>query len=493
MLSCYVHIGDAGYAGLFRGHDLFQSSDDAVDFHVFNARQRGARQLFLDPEVGLATTYAPSPDQVAHYVLFGFGQAGQAVALEAARLAHFSGLRRLRMTIVDDFFDDRETLTPAGKARRQFLARYPTFCPEIGTLDLADHARRADTGEKDAWTCRDYRPACRHVRRDPPVIEYVVNAEFIDVPAGDPDLVPLLMNQFAAPGDTPVAPAIIACFDDDGQSFQTAHRLRELLASETDSLPNPLPAFVYLPTEDGLVELLDNEDTPIPIHAFGRRQRAARYAQITRPTLQRLARYFHESYREARQREADEDPSGEVKVPDPWDELSIAMRLSNEDAAAHAVVKLRTINYRWDPFDDESGEYRSNGKDLDLPDGSKHHLARMEHNRFVAERLIGGWLHEDLPEGYDELPRKKQDDVDDEMRSRKRRPSLLPFQHLHGKDEPKDREQVEALFEALAELGEPEEDIGAGARRVPDTNAETPALAETTDGSRVRRSNEGQD
>jgi hypothetical protein len=61
MLSCYVHIGDAGYAGLFRGHDLFQASD-AVEFHVFNARQRGARQLFLDPEVGLATTYAPSAD-----------------------------------------------------------------------------------------------------------------------------------------------------------------------------------------------------------------------------------------------------------------------------------------------------------------------------------------------------------------------------------------------------------------------------------------------
>jgi hypothetical protein len=84
------------------------------------------------------------------------------------------------------------------------------------------------------------------------------------------------------------------------------------------------------------------------------------------------------------------------------------------------------------------------------------------------------------------------------MGKRNRRPSLAPFDALLPEDRPKDREQVDVLPQLLETMGEhlepvePREEIG-GARRAPDTDAETPPLAETTDDSRVRRSNEGQD
>jgi hypothetical protein len=334
-------------------------------------------------------------------------------------------------------------------------------------LDLAGHARRSDTAEKDAWTCRAYRPACQHVRREPPAIEYVVNAEFIDWPADDPDIVPLLRERLSAPGDTPVAPAAVSCFADDGQSFQTVHRLRELLSSETDAFPTPFPFFVYLPTEEGLAELTSGQHEGSPIHVFGGRQQIARYAQITRPALQDVARRLHEGYRTARIEEARRSNDESAKIPDPWEDLAAAYRLSNEDAAAHAAVKLRTLGYRWDPFTEvpAPGSPAPDRTDLrqPLPDAPTHHLARMEHNRFVAERLIGGWLHEDLPEGYDDLSASEQDAYNEEMRSRKRRPSLLPYRDLHGQDEPKDREQVEALFDALEVLGLTPEYLGPGA------------------------------
>ena len=289
-----MHISDPAYARLFRSHDLFQAPEAPVTFNVFNTRERAARELLLDPEWGLATRHAPACEEVAHYVVIGFGAAGQAVALEAARLAHFDGLRRLRMTIVDDFCTERGSIGPADEARRQFLARYPTFGPDPASIDLLAHAKKDDP-DKDAWHSRAYRPACRQARREAPAIEYVVNAEFVDLPAEDPDLVQALIDRFTADGDTPVRPAVIACFDDDGRSFRTAFRLKELFTTEAAGLQVPL--FVYLPTEEGLAELIDpSESTAAPLHAFGSRRRVTSHAQITRPAVQALAQRFHENY-----------------------------------------------------------------------------------------------------------------------------------------------------------------------------------------------------
>jgi hypothetical protein len=419
------------------------------------------------------------------------------VALAAARLAHFAGQHRLRMTIVDDFYEDHGGVTPALEARRQFLARYPAFCPEPGTLNLAEHARRSDLETKDAWACRDYRPACRHVRREEPAIEYVVNAEFIDLPAEDPDLVRMLLDRFTEKGDRPVAPALIACFDDDGRSFQAAHRLRALFDAEwpraahgdddaeAGAPPAAFPTYVYLPTEAGLAELtMQTRASRFPLHAYGSQDSVARYAQITRPKIQTLARKIHEHYNTY-----SDDPKS-------WADLDSKYRLSNEEAAAHAAIKVRLAGYRWDPF----GSAAKSGipaAEIDLQPVANT-LARMEHNRFGAARLLSGWRYEAVPAGYEALSQNEKKAVRKAMGKRNRRPSLAPFDALLPEDRPKDREQVDVLPQLLESMGErlepvePKEEIGR-ARRAPDTDAETPPLAETTDDSRVRRSNEGQD
>lgn len=481
-LQCYVHVGDPAYADLFREHPLFRASDGNVQFHVFNDRELSALHLLLDEEDGLATAHAPEEEEVAHYVLVGFGANGQTVATQAARLAHFSGLRRLRMTVVDDFRDREGRPGPAAPALRSFLARYPAFAPE--RLDLLAHARLEDPG-KDGWAYRGpgggYRPACRSARRARPAIEYVVNAEFLDLPAEDPDLADQLCARFSAEGDRPVRPVIIACFDDEGRSFRTALRLKELLSVQVreaarsgerhDGRALPaIPIFAFLPQEEGLAELIATdtssgptgdgsptdrspaEDGPaVSLRAAGMHSRAVGYRQVVRPVLRDLARSIAQHYEALY-------GAGAV-AEDFWETLSPAFKKSNEDAAAHAVVKLRTIGSVYPLFGD-SGRAALGGRDAGpLPSSERPTpaapsiLGQMEHNRFVAERLLGEWRHEPYPDGYADWPDEKKRAHRRQMKARKRRASLCPFENLPAEDIPKDDEQVVALHGALANIG----------------------------------------
>ena len=479
-LQCYVHVGDPTYAELFHEHPLFQAPRDTVDFHVFNDRELSARHLLLDEKRGLATAHAPDEDEIAHYVIVGFGAAGQTIATQAARLAHFSGLDRLRMTVVGDFRGRDGRPGPAAPALRSFLARYPAFAPE--DLDLLAHARLSDP-EKDKWSYRgpqeDYRPACKSVRRERPAIEYVVNAEFLDLPAEDPDLADQLCARFAAEGDRPVRPAIIVCFDDEGRSFRTALRLKELLsvrlreaAQKGEGLP-PIPVFAFLPQEEGLAELISTPEGPstsetsgpktngdgpgenvptVSVHAAGMHSKAVGYRQVVRPVLSDLARSIARHYEE-------KYSTGEVEE-DFWEKLSPAFKKSNEDAAAHAIVKLRTIGSVYPLFGGVRAvqseptsttgtlpkSTRPTPKDPDV-------LGQMEHNRFVTERILGEWRHEPYPEGFDDWPKEKKDALRKKMKDRKRRASLCPFEDLPADDIPKDDEQVVALRDALGRMG----------------------------------------
>lgn len=456
----YVQVRNPAYAALFREHNFFSSTNRDANVHVFDVRERAARDLLLHPDHGLATTHAPGADEVAHYVVVGFGETGQAVALEAARLGHFENRKRLRMTIVDDFRENDGTLGPADAARRQFLARVPTFCPD--DLDLLTHAR-TDDAAKDDWACRDYRPACKSVRRDAPAIEYVVNAEFVDLPADDPDLVEHLFERFTAPGDTPVRPAVVVCFDDEGRNFRTAHRLQSLLYSgRIHERVGDVPIYVYVPAEEGLERLL-RVDGPaaehVPMYSFGRRSRVARHAQITRPKILDLAKSINAGYAR-KYAPAGEDPASREAL---WRSLSTAFRFSNEDAAAHAVVKLRTVGYRWRVFDDETDADGATvpASEIEVGGDAVHTLSRMEHNRFVAERLLSGWTYEPLPDGYDAMTKEEREAVKEEMKTRRRRASLVPFEDVPGEDVPKDREQVASVLEALEASGERVERIDA--------------------------------
>lgn len=453
-LQVYVQIQNPAYAALFREMEFFRETEAPVDVHVVDLYERAAQDLLLDPEHGLATAYAPPADAVPHIVLFGFGEMGQSVALEAGRLCHFPGETRLRMSIVHAPSQNPPPAREADGPWHSFLSRVPTFSPK--SLDLLAHAQ-SNASDKDAWSFRGYRPFCKSIRRPSPATEYVVNAEFLARPADDPDLVRDLLRRFTVPTDARVAPFIIVAFDEEERTFETAHRLRSLLMMQ--DVPEALgriPIYAYLPNEKGLESLLAEGVQPdstargrFLMHAFGRDRQIANHAQITRSKLLDLAKAINEGYAERY--------SGASSLPsrnELWRTLSTPFRASNEDAAAHAAVKLRWAGYRWSPFRDLSDSESIPAADISLDDDAYRTLARVEHNRFVAERLLAGWTYDAPPQGYTALSPMEKNAVKRDMKDRKRRFSLVPYSDLLPEDVPKDRTQIDVILQALARAGQ---------------------------------------
>jgi hypothetical protein len=403
-----------------------------IDFHVFNTRDTAARQLLRDYPKGLARRYAPTDGEVAHYFLFGFGEMGQTVALHMARLAHFRNCRRLRLSIIDDF--DGDVL--AKKARDRFLDHHPGFCPDL-SFSLVDPAFRNDT-ERDAWAYRGARPANPAWRsEDPAVVEYAVNAEFIDMPTNvdAPELMARLGARLTGDQRPHVKAAVVVCFDDDRRNFHAAHQLRDALARSLDeSLAPLLPIYVYLAADRGLslwVESSGGKEDRFPLHAFGQLERSAGHEEVVRPVLRELAMRFHDAYM-AVEAERKGPPATEAERSQTGTTMSPAFRMSNEDAAAHADIKLDAIGYR---------KERRRPQDANTPSAAfsasqRELLAHMEHNRWMAERLVSGWRH------------GAPDD------RRKRRPSFRPWEKLHDRSErAKDESQIRALVLAYEAAG----------------------------------------
>lgn len=400
-LRCYVHVDDARLSQTIRERGPLADADLPVDFRFFSLRENIGRDLMLEEDRGLARRYSPATHEVAHYVLFGFGPTGQAVALQMARLAHFANGRRLRLTIVDEFGGD----PASARAPRAFLDRHPGFGPDL-TFGIDEHlAARGDV--LDRWSYRGARPRAEPWRYDDDreVVEYAVNAEFLDLPTevDAPDLIARLGGLFAPGTGPPVRPGAVVCFEDEHRNFESAVRLRDgmqrLLPEDVPA--GSLPIFAFLSADEELAELIGSSAEPearFPLHSFGVTASCAGYDAVVRPALTRMAACFHAAYLrgEAEGWSVGGAPSGvsvsqevgtgpDEEMERAFRELSADFQISNEEAAAHADVKLDAVGYRATASDGEPPPQ------VVLSAGEVERLARMEHNRWMAERLVGGW------------------------------------------------------------------------------------------------------
>lgn len=418
--ECFAHLGNSAMAEA--------AEDRLAALRAFDPDMIIARQLLLDPATGICrrrehgNCVPTTPGQVAHYVLIGFGRMGQAIALQMARLAHFSNLKRLRLTVIDEF----DTDLSAQRHRREFLERHPGFCP--ADLDLVKHVRAG--GDPDGWSSRTARPAHDGWRMaDAHAVEYAVNAEFLSFSGAvdSPDLIARLVARVQLTADSCLA--AVVCFDDEHRSFESAERLRRgLTRSLADgSIGRQFPLYCYLPRENALRTLLqrtvlqegrsDEQDSwfrPLPFGDLST-------DQITSDAIRRMAGSLHEAYRAA-----DSATS--------FDRLAGTLKVSNEDAASHGDVKL-----------DACGYVRADKAIAGPPADIEPHLpllARMEHNRWMGERLSRGWRHGARNEtaGVESF----------------RRPSFVPWEYLGDEagEKAKDIRLVRGLVAAYDAIGQ---------------------------------------
>lgn len=283
-LRVLAHVGDLRLCGLLRASRVL-SVPGPVEAAPWCVHEAAARVLLRDHPLD-REPIGPTDPRCVHLVVVGFGQMGESVALQAARIVHLANGGRLRVTIVDRRAEER---------RRRFLGRCPGF-PAVADLD----ALEGDIEDQDvlarveAWG------------QDP--------ARLLDV---------------------------VVCFDDDRRGLSCALGLVERLRGRR------VPVRVRMSQEAGL-SALARADAPGGwtgrISVFGLLDRLCTRDDVVGESLDRLARAAHEDY--YRRKLAEGERPGARPSLRPWAELDEHYRESNRQQADHLPVKLRAVGCR---------------------------------------------------------------------------------------------------------------------------------------------------
>ena len=109
-----------------------------------------------------------------------------------------------------------------------------------------------------------------------------------------------------------------------------------------------------------------------------------------------------------------------------WDELSEIIRQSNRSAAIHAFMKQKVLQSR--EINPETDELDDQVADL---------LAEMEHNRWMAERMLAGWRY---------APEKDDANL--------LRPAIQPWSSISEAERDKNRSQVKQVVRRIKRQSE---------------------------------------
>jgi hypothetical protein len=171
---------------------------------------------------------------------------------------------------------------------------------------------------------------------------------------------------------------VYVCPDDDALAAGVAEQLRRRLHTR------PARIVVVLEHSRGLGSLLQSapqsEGGPTT-RAFGLLGEACDPDVLLTGTTELLARALHQVYLD---RHATDPPVADAALR-PWAELPATLRESNRDQAAHVSVKLAAVGRAIGPLTDWDAAHRA------FSDEEVEVMARLEHDRWVAERRRGGW------------------------------------------------------------------------------------------------------
>jgi len=397
-LTCLVHIVDPHLCDLLRERELEAESPSSYRLSFFNTFDLGARAVLDEyPPFGETDQVRGSPP---HLLLVGLGSVGRSLVVHAARRwrerhrrerfaanhqdvtlsgsegqspgqSQQSGEARLRITVVD-----RE----ADHKTETLLLRYPQL-PQVCELIPAEMDIR--------W------PEFHRAR-------------FLY----DPD------------GRCTVT-AIYVCLDNEPLGLAAGLTLLQRLRGQE------IPIVVRMASEAGLATLLDRAEEDgggfANLHAFALLDRTCQPDLLLGGTHEILARAIHEDY-VRHQAEVGETPQTNRSMV-AWDELPESLKESNRRQADHIGVKLKAVGCGIAPltaWDAESFQFTPEEVEL---------MARMEHERFVEERLRAGWR-----------PGPKDP-------ARKTSPHLVPWKQLSEEIKELDRNPVRGLPRFLARAG----------------------------------------
>jgi hypothetical protein len=216
--------------------------------------------------------------------------------------------------------------------------------------------------------------------------------------------------------------SLVICFDDQARATEVALRLLPALS------PDAVRVAVRIAGREGIGSLIEQiwpGAGPLEARTFGRLHEGCCDAALE-DEYEVMARAIHDEY-SARRRAEDREPSDRALAS--WDALDEDLRESNRQQADHLLVKLRALGLA-----SVAGSDPHPALDR-LAETGIELLARMEHLRWNAERILGGWKR-----GPRDLARRVS-------------PYLADWDELPDEIREYDRASVRAIPDLLARLG----------------------------------------
>ncbi|MBK7203349.1 NAD(P)-binding protein [Candidatus Amarolinea dominans] len=373
-LVALIHVVDPELRHFLRERELWTDQKDVFRLEFFNVYEHGARILLQEvPPFGSPKRMASPPP---HLIVVGAGRLGQSLIVNAARdwwATQQAAGRRLRVTIVDH---------AANHKAAGLKLRFPQLASACDLTPVQMDVQSPDFHE----------------------------ARFL----------------FDSDGRL-TATAIYVCLGADSLGLMAALTLLSYVRGQD------VPVAVRMVDSHGLAVLLqpseDNDDWHEQLHPLPLLERTCLPEMLLGGTLEILARAMHERYLEKGLAMGQTRAINPSLVP--WDELPEGLRESNRRQAEQASAHLHDIGCTIGPLTDWDAEA------FRFTDGEIEQMARLEHVRFVTERLRGDWSY---AQGRKNLARTTS-------------PTLVHWDELSEDERQKDRAAVRALPTLLAQVG----------------------------------------
>lgn len=354
ILQIVLHIDDFYTMNIFKEfhekaipeNDQFRKGGSKIDYHVFSIYQLAAIFMIdhFSPDKYVSLTQPEDP--AAHLLIVGDNLAAQFLILEAAQMCHFANLKRTKITVVAD---------DVAQIAEKIASLYPFL---VNAVELA----------------------------------YVNTNDFFD-------------GTYPVPCDD-IAVCYVA-LDDDGKSVYYSRKLRQHFFAQSQrtkatslksfsryadfekSLP---PIKVMLPRSTALVHIFKDvayEMQALNIEMLNMDEQICNKRTIVdnRKEEDFIAKHIHYEWAKG-QAEKNKTPVGTMQ--EEWDKIKDSQKDSNRLPARHLFIKLRYVNADLSDHPD--------GEELDfetLAPDTWDKIARMEHNRWNAEKYINGFVRID--------------------------------------------------------------------------------------------------
>lgn len=220
------------------------------------------------------------------------------------------------------------------------------------------------------------------------------------------------------------------CFIVDQTPLSTISKALHLLERFNSLLSGKGVVVAVIPPHNEPFELSEWNNDP-RLKAFDLYS-ACKADSVVGETTDRLAIDIHNAYfNSQRTKDFIEGPLSDGTAMHPWQNLNEWYRNSNRSQVAHIDVKLRALGYEMVKL-----EELGRGAEFQVTPDELESLGEMEHRRWMAFHLLGGWqygVHRD--------------------NKRKIHPSLKPYAELLESEKQKDRETILGLPRQLESIG----------------------------------------